>query len=478
MRRAALPALALLLGGCVYYNGMYNTERLAGSARRAERDGRPFEATNLWGQVITRADSLVLRHPRSKYADQALVFKGLALQRLGQCPEAVGPLARAPGLELDREIAEEASLAFGRCQLELGDPGAAGLAFSRVADSRDPARRREARVHLAQAHRLTGSSEAALAALDGVSDPRVGEERFLALAAAGRRDEALTVADSLLAVNDSVRRWDSLIGVVGLANPLIASALVDRLGERGSSVPGLQARRLLEDADRLERTDTARAASRLRQAVAVGGHTESAREAELRLHRMETRRAVVPADLARVGDTLQRLAPEGGAAAQEALFLAATIASVRAAADSSDPGSPQGDLRLFLAAETARDTLLAPALAAGLFRRLVETWPDSPYAPKALLAGRQLDPAWGDQVAGLLDERYAASPYLAFVRGEEPPAYRELEDSLQTFAISRAGGPVRRRPPAAGGRRPDDPDEPVDPATRQRPPLNRRGLVQ
>ena len=61
MSRARVPtslAIALLLGGCVYYNGMYNTKRLAGSARQAERDGRPFEANNLWGQVITRADSL------------------------------------------------------------------------------------------------------------------------------------------------------------------------------------------------------------------------------------------------------------------------------------------------------------------------------------------------------------------------------------------------------------------------------------
>ena len=49
--------MAALLGGCVYYNGMYNTKRLAGSARRAERDGRTFEATNLWGQVVTRAES-------------------------------------------------------------------------------------------------------------------------------------------------------------------------------------------------------------------------------------------------------------------------------------------------------------------------------------------------------------------------------------------------------------------------------------
>ena len=81
-RALSLVLVAALLGGCVYYNGMYNTKRLAGSARKAERDGRAFEANNLWGQVITRAESLVARHPDSKYVDEALVLKGVALARL------------------------------------------------------------------------------------------------------------------------------------------------------------------------------------------------------------------------------------------------------------------------------------------------------------------------------------------------------------------------------------------------------------
>ena len=71
--RVALLAGAFLLGGCVYYNGMYNTNRMAKSARKAERDGRAFEAQGYWGQVVTKADSLVVRHPRRKYADQATV---------------------------------------------------------------------------------------------------------------------------------------------------------------------------------------------------------------------------------------------------------------------------------------------------------------------------------------------------------------------------------------------------------------------
>src|ERR687889_1434901 len=103
MRRPAAGARALALGlscagllaGCVYYNGMYNANRLATSARKAERDGRTFEANNLWGQVATKAESVLVRHPHSKYADQAGVLRGIALARLGQCDEAIGVLSQA-----------------------------------------------------------------------------------------------------------------------------------------------------------------------------------------------------------------------------------------------------------------------------------------------------------------------------------------------------------------------------------------------
>jgi hypothetical protein len=119
---------------------------------------------------------------------------------------------------------------------------------------------------------------------------------------------------------------------------------------------------------------------------------------------------------------------------------------VLAAADSSAAGGAQADLRLFLAAETARDSLAAPGLAATLFRTIVETTPESPYAPKAILAGKALDPAWGESAVLLLEGRYALSPYVALLRGEEPHGYQELEDSLQVFARGQGlrTGPGRR----------------------------------
>jgi hypothetical protein len=187
----------------------------------------------------------------------------------------------------------------------------------------------------------------------------------------------------------------------------------------------------------------------------------------------------VPGELAGAADSLGRLAAKGGPASGEARLLQQTLVAVRSAADSSGPESLQGDLRVFLAGETARDSLLAPALATTLFRQVVETWPDSPYAPKAILAAGVLDPSWGEATRPLLEERYAASPYLALLRGEDPAGYRELEDSLQAYAFSAAAA---QRQPAPGARRAPTPGAPSvddDDAARtpQRPqPTPRRGF--
>src|SRR5215210_2671741 len=151
-----------LLAGCVYYNGMYNANRLAGSARKAERDGRTFEANNLWGQVATKAESVVVRHPRSKYAAEARVLRGLALARLGQCEQGLEGLSQIFVAELSSDLREDAWLASGRCQMSLGNIAAADAAFEQVVDSKNTARRSEARFQRARALRSAGRYEEAL----------------------------------------------------------------------------------------------------------------------------------------------------------------------------------------------------------------------------------------------------------------------------------------------------------------------------
>ena len=440
-----------LLAGCVYYNGMYNTNRLAKSARKAEREGRPFEAQGFWGQVVTRADSLVLRHPRSKYADQAAVLRGLALARLNQCQDAVEPLGRLAQVRLSPDFTEEAALALGRCQLQLGDAGLADVAFAQVLNSADSARRHEARFRHARALRMSGQYEEAVTLLRESPDPRAREDLLLALAGAGHTDEALAFADSVLALHDSAFAWDSAVATIGRKDPHAASALVSRLADDARASPELKARRLYEDGVRLAATDSAAATGRFQEAAKFSG-TESAERARLRLLRAGLSSARTVEDLGRQGDSLAALAGQTTAAGVEAAALQLELEQLRQLDDSARPGVPQGDLRLFLGAESARDSIHAPLLAATLFRRLADGWPASPYAPKALLAAQQLDPQDPDGIHSRLDSLYHDSPYLALVRGEESPGYRQLEDSLQTFA---AAQPILVPRRGAGAPRPD-----------------------
>jgi tetratricopeptide (TPR) repeat protein len=463
--------ITVLLGGCVYYNGMYNANRLARSARKAEREGRTFDATGLWGQVATKAESVIVRHPTSKYVEEASVLRGVALARMGQCDEAMGPLSRIGLTPSRNDLIEDAWLATGRCQITLGNPAAADAAFSQLLQSKDSERRREAHFQHARLLRLGGRYQEALTTLESYREPRVQTERLLSLAGAGHGSEAFALADSLIAQRDSTRRWDSVVVVLGQEDPVAASALLDRvLRLPGQSQESL-ARMLLEDGLRLARVDTARAARRLRQASRSGASGNSAGRARVELVRLDLRRVSQPEQLPPLADSLKAIT-QRYRLFDESSRLALAIESVHRATAAVTPPTAQGDLRLFLAGEAARDTLEAPRLAAAIFQRILDWWPTSAYAPKVILATQQLDTTWADSGRAILETRYPDSPYLALLRGESTPAYKQLEDSLGAFAASLA---VREAP--AGRPRQPAQDDDIRPRRRPLPPTGGTRVV-
>jgi hypothetical protein len=460
VRVPRLMVVALVLGGCVYYNGMYNANRLASSARKAERDGRTFEASNLWGQVATKAESVVARHPTSKYAEEAGILRGVALAKLGQCEQALDGLSAATLHNISGDLAEDALLATGRCQLSLGNIAASEAAFGELLNSKDPERRREARFQQARLLRQSGRYAEALDALKGIRDPRADGERMLALAGVGRTDRAMALVDSLVIKRDTARLWDSLLVIMGRQNPAAASQLLDHIRTLPARSSELQARRFLEDGMRLAYSDTARAAKRFHEAISVGGQSDAAGRASLQLVLMDLRAARQVADLPPAMLSLEQLSDRYESVAYQATQLGATVSGIHTAATSMTWETPRGDLRLFLAAEAARDSLEAPYLARSLFRRVLEDYPNSSYAAKVVLALEQLDSTWADSAKGLLEGRYVDSPYLAMIRGQDSDEYRRLEDSLGAYAAS-----LVVKPPTAGSRRAlprraDDAEEP------------------
>jgi hypothetical protein len=103
----------------------------------------------------------------------------------------------------------------------------------------------------------------------------------------------------------------------------------------------------------------------------------------------------------------------------------------------------------FRVAEVARDSLHAPVLAGQLFLEAVAADSGSLYAPKALIAALALLPERRDSLVGLLDSRYAASPYTRVFHGELSVAYAAAEDSLARELGVQAMGP--RSPAVAAG---------------------------
>lgn len=474
--RSAVVVLVLAgvlngVGGCVYYNGMYNANRLAKSARKAERDGRTLEASSLWGQVATKAESVIVRHPTSKYAKEAGLLRGVALARLGQCEEALRPLGFLASTTAKSELEEDALLSAGRCHLALENWSAAEAAFSQLLSSKNAARRREAQFQHARLLRQSGRYSEAVAALVQLHDSRSRSERLLALAGAGLTARALSLADSVIAQGDTANQWDSLVNIVARHDPMAASHLVDRLQRLPNRRPQLQANMLLQDGYRLVSVDTLRAARRFRESIAIGAKTDVPGRAQLALLQLHVAGAGDPSALKPVLDTLKQLGSQLSLNSAEIDRYARTVEEVYTAANPAAADTSPRDLRLFLAAELARDVLHAPRLAGAFFRRIPEQWPASPYAPKAILAAQQLEPGWIDSARALLDLYYVNSPYLAAVRGEMTDEYRQLEDSLAAFAaalaVSKPAAPVRRVPtlvpsqpraqPAPGGSRVPEP---------------------
>ena len=183
--------------------------------------------------------------------------------------------------------------------------------------------------------------------------------------------------------------------------------------------------------------------------------TEAGSQARLALARLQLARVRDVGELDSLEPSLVELQKLGRSGGFQAGQLLTEIERVRRA-DSVGPATPQGDLQMFLAAERTRDALGAPALATRLFQRLVETWPESPYAPKAVLALADLQPVLAPALHQLLLRGYGESPYVAVLSGGDFPAYRSLEDSLRSFAASRIAPPrpERARPAQPARRQP------------------------
>lgn len=450
MRRALLLA-CLLLGGCVYYNGVYNARRLTKEAERAERDGRRFEAQGLYGQVATKAESVLVRHPRSEWVDDARFLRGNALARTRNCAGARPELEAVAFGSPDPVLVRRSLDVLADCYTELGQWDHAAGALARLRDGAEPEVARRAAERLVAVFRSNGRYAEALAVLEGEPDlvPPAGE-RAVILAGVGRSGGALALVDTVLAgPRPADAPWDSLVAALGRADPPAAGALTDRLVVLDSLPADLRARLLLADAERWREVDSARTRLRWEQ-VAVVAPSRSV-QASARMALAARRLAEAPGleELRPLVDSLGAIGQLGGAAGVDAARRGRALERLLARVDSARPdtaGSPEGDLVLFTAAESLRDSVGASRAAVGLFALMVDRHPASPFAPKAILARAVLEPERAESLLADLTVRYPGSPYLLALQGVPADSFLVLEDSLRRWSLPAAGPPGRGAP--------------------------------
>jgi tetratricopeptide (TPR) repeat protein len=462
-RAARSPVLLLWLAtGCAYYNGMWSAERFARDARRQEARGQPGEARLNWAQAAVRAESVLVRHPTSRWANDALVLQGEALARSGACDQAAAPLRQALQQISDDGLRGRASLMAARCAMDSGNSGAVDGLLAPVFAGADPQQRSEAAAIAGRAALARGDARAAVDLLrrSQVSGTRL--DRARALVALGQTSEAVALLDSVRERPFDETRWSAaLADLADRSGAGAASGVLDRLLASSRVPGGVRARLLLADGDR-RRGERDYAAAQMRYTAAATAAPDSVAGSVARVHTLEilVLQSENPADLTPVRTQLDRLTSTRGALTGSGLTEAENLSQTLTLLSAAAPT----DIDAFRAAELARDSLGASHLAATMFLQFVARRPTSLFAPKALLAAASLRPAVGDSIRAVIDSQYATSPYTLALHGTTSPAFAVIEDSLAlALGLSRvairAAVTLTVLPPRTGPRGPE-----LDPA--------------
>jgi predicted negative regulator of RcsB-dependent stress response len=443
-RRALLLAmLTLSIAACAYYNGLYNANRLANDARRAEREGRTSEARSLWSRAAVKAETVIARFPKSKYHDDALLLHGLALARLNSCGQALSSLREATTSSRDERVRADAHLLAARCWLALEQPESVLTEVATLADGARREGRDEALLLRGQAYVWLGRDAPALADLEASAAPAAAYPRAIALVRLGRSVAAESVLTRAALDSYDEQSWLPALDSVGRRSPAAAAALVDRLVTRPDLTPGEQRRLLLRDGERwLNAGEDTLAARRFSAIAAVAPDSSEGGTARAHLAVQRLRQTHSLAELPARLDSLASASRRGGPAVQ---VVAPYVAVLTRTVDALDPDAMP--LALFLAGEYLRDSLGMRDVAAEAFAEVVRRAPESVIAPKALLAQAVLEPGSSDSLVALVRERYPESVYTLALVGSAGDAYRVLEDSLQR--VIRELQQQRRRPNAA-----------------------------
>lgn len=435
--------------GCVYFNALYNANRLFDEGQSQIEEGREGAGRATLETTIEKAQRIVDNNPDSRWADDALRLIARSRLLREEWAEARDAAVRLMGYAVTAEDSAEAAGLLGAATVHLGDPLQADslltAALVRLRDRDERAwllyHRGLARVRL-QRHELVDADLGGVVALrPRWVEPRL--ERVELMVRTGRQADAAAELKAILSLGLSENDEREVLEVVeeiARQSPTTALAALDDVESadlRRETRAGLV--KLRGDLKLAERTviegreDYALAAS-------LAPESRAAVSARLALIRLELAEVSSLEELARIREDVERLARSPSGGVQEITRLQETFVRV-------DYWLDVGNLGYLLAAEAVRDIFRAPSLAQRLFLEYADGQPQSFWAPKAILAALDLAPP--DSMASpssegalpgpealrqRLVDTYRDSPYVMAVLGgggESRFTYEELELGLR-----------------------------------------------
>ena len=236
MNRTTLAAALLLpaAASCVYYNGMWSARRLAREGEKHEARGETAEARLAWARAAVKAESVRVHHPRSGWADDALVLEGEGRARSGACADALAPLEQALASVSEPALRERAALARAECALRAGENGPAQRLLEPLLGSTDGGRRSRAAYLAGLAALARGDPDGAGALLARSQEPVARAVQAQALIAGGRGADVPGLVGRRLERRADESAWlpvfDALAAAVGAES---ASVAVERFVTSG-----------------------------------------------------------------------------------------------------------------------------------------------------------------------------------------------------------------------------------------------------
>jgi len=384
--RLVAPALCLALGGCAFYNGIYNAREAGRTADKQARRGEAAAATQSYFLSAAKAETVLARHPDTRWRPTALFLAGRGHAMAGECLRARPRLEEYLAVESEpEELNRRAMVAKAACLVLAGQLLAADSILTPLLESPVPSVRDEAALWGGRAALGLGDADRAQQLLATVPGSVAAWEFMNAAFARGD----IVTAESLLTSRAAAGDWRPEVSghvrsLWGLGRTEGATQVVNYYARSRAAGGNRVSLHLLLSDLAAESGDTSLARRQAHSAQRVGVTATIDAEVQSRLLALRIReldvledvRAAVARDSARAhGSALLRRIQDN------LLLMRLCLARVDGVG-----------ANVFLAAEIARDSLRSRALSQAMFRSIERDYPESPIAARGLLAAAAIIP--------------------------------------------------------------------------------------